>query len=58
MQRVALAALFGVIAVSLGAVAVWAALEGGRAWVIALTAGALGLWMADLSRRAVPPRRE
>ena len=33
------------IAVSLGAVAVWAALEGGRAWVIALAAAALALWM-------------
>jgi hypothetical protein len=58
MQRVALAVLFGAIAVSLVAVAVWAGLEGGRAWVIALAAAALGLWMADLARRVVPRRRE
>jgi hypothetical protein len=58
MQRVAMAVLFGAIAVSLVGVAVWAGLEGGRAWVIALAAAALGLWMADLARRAVPPRRE
>ena len=36
MQRSALALLFGVIALSLGAIAVWSALAGGRAWVIAL----------------------
>lgn len=58
MQRVALAVLFGAIAVSLVAVAVWAGLEGGRAWVIALTAAALGLWMADLARRVLPRGRE
>ncbi len=54
MQRFALAALFAVIALSLALVAVWSALEGGRAWVIALTAGALALWMADLARRTWP----
>jgi len=58
VQRVALAALFGVIALSLGAVAVWSALEGGRAWIVALAAAALALWMADLARRAAPRRRE
>jgi hypothetical protein len=58
VQRAALAGLFAVIAVSLGAIAVWAALSGGRAWVVALAAGALALWMGDLARRAVPSRRE
>jgi len=54
MQRVALALLFAVIAASLALVAAWSALEGGRAWVVALTAGALALWMGDLARRAWP----
>ncbi len=58
MQRLALAILFSAIAVSLGAVAVWAALAGGRAWVVALAAGALALWMGDLARKAIPTRRE
>ena len=34
-------------------IAVFSALEGGRAWVIALAAGALALWLADLARRAL-----
>ena len=51
MQRRALGALFAVIAVSLGLVAVWAALSGGRAWVVAFAAGALALWMGDSARR-------
>ena len=58
VQRLALTGLFGTIALALGAVAVWAALEGGRAWVIALTSAALALWMADLARKVAPTRRE
>ena len=58
MQRLALAVLFAVIALALAAVAVWSALEGGRAWVIALASGGLALWMADLARRAGSRRRE
>jgi hypothetical protein len=54
MQRRALGLLFAAIALSLGGVAVWAALEGGRAWVVALAAAALALWMADLARHAWP----
>ena len=54
MQRYALAGLFSVIAVSLALVAVWSALEGGRAWVIALAAAAIALWMGDLARRVWP----
>ncbi len=58
VQRRALGLLFGAISVSLGAVAVWAALEGGRAWIVALAAAALAVWMADLARRAWPFGRE
>ncbi len=57
MQRYALATLFSAIAVSLAAIAAWSALEGGRAVVIALAAGALALWMADVARRTWPRRR-
>jgi len=53
-QRRALALLFSAIAVSLALIAAWSALEGGRAWVIALTAGALALWMGDVARRTWP----
>lgn len=56
MQRVALTVLFAVIATALALVAVWSASAGGRAWVIALAAGVLALWMGDLARRAAPPR--
>jgi hypothetical protein len=56
MQRYALAALFAAIAVSLGLVAVWAALEGGRAWIVALAAAAIAFWMGDLARRVWPSR--
>jgi hypothetical protein len=58
VQRIALVILFSAIALSLGALALWAALSGGRAWIVALTAGALALWMGDLARRAIPTRRE
>ena len=54
MQRYALAGLFSVIAVSLGLIAVWSALEGGRALVVALAAAAIALWMGDLARRVWP----
>ena len=54
MQRYALAALFSVIALSLALIAAWSALEGGRAWVIALAAAAIACWMGDLARRVWP----
>jgi len=57
MQRYALATLFSVIAVSLALIAGWSALEGGRAWVVALAAGALALWMGDTARRTWPRRK-
>jgi hypothetical protein len=33
--------------------ALYAALEGGKAWVIALAAAGLGLWLGDLGRRGL-----
>jgi hypothetical protein len=52
-QRRALGLLFAVLAAGLAAVAVFSALEGGRAWVVAFAAGVIALWLADLSRRAL-----
>jgi hypothetical protein len=57
VHRRALGLLFAVLAAGLVAIAILAALEGGRAWVIAAAAGAVGLWMGDLARRALVPRR-
>ena len=54
MQRRALSLLFPVIAISLGGLAVYAVLSGGRAIVIGLAAAGLALWMADLARKAWP----
>ena len=53
MQRRLLGLLFLVLALGLGLVALFSALEGGGAWVIALAAAALALWMGDLARRAL-----
>jgi hypothetical protein len=57
VHRRALGILFAVLASGLGLVAVFSALEGGGAWVIALAAAALALWLADLARRSLGPRR-
>jgi hypothetical protein len=57
VQRQLLGLLFALLALGLGLVAVYAAVEGGSAWVIALTAAAVALWMADLARRALIRRR-
>jgi hypothetical protein len=54
VQRRALSLLFAVIAISMGALAVYAILSGGRAVVIGIAALGLGLWMADLSRKVWP----
>jgi hypothetical protein len=56
MHRRALGVLFAVLATGLGLIAVLSALEGGRAWVVALAAGALALWMFGLAYRALVPR--
>ena len=41
------------LALSLGLVALFSAREGGSAWVIALAAAALAVWLGDLARRAL-----
>ena len=53
MQRTLLGVLFSLIAVALALIALYAARAGGGAWIIALAAGALAVWMADLARRAL-----
>ena len=53
VQRRLLGVLFAGLAAGLGLVAFYAALEGGAAWVIALAAAALAVWLADLARRAL-----
>ncbi len=53
VHRRALGLLFAVLAAGLSTIAVFSALEGGRAWVIALAAGALGVWMGSLSLRTL-----
>ena len=57
MQRRLLGLLFVALALGLGLVAVFAALEGGSAWVIAAAAAALALWLGDLARRVLAVRR-
>jgi uncharacterized membrane protein len=52
-QRLALALLFSGLALGLGAVGFFSALAGGRAWIIAVAAVGLALWLADLARRSV-----
>jgi hypothetical protein len=53
VQRRALGLLFAALALGLGAVAVFSALAGGRAWIVAVAAAALALWLADLARKAI-----
>jgi hypothetical protein len=57
MQRRLLGLLFAALALALGLVALFSALEGGSAWVIAVAAAALALWLGDLARRALARRR-
>ena len=57
VHRRALGLLFAVLASGLLAIAVFSALEGGRAWVIAVAAAAVGVWMGDLARRALARTR-
>jgi hypothetical protein len=57
VQRTLLGVLFSVLAAGLALIAVYAALAGSSAWVIALAAGALAVWMGDLARRALVRRR-
>ena len=57
VQRRALGLLFSVLAVGLALIALFSALEGGRAWVIALAAAAIAIWMGGLARRALVRKR-
>ena len=57
VQRRLLGILFALLAAGLGLVAVFSALEGGSAWVIALAAAALAVWLGDLARRALMRKR-
>jgi hypothetical protein len=57
VHRRALGLLFTALSAGLVAIAILSALEGGRAWVLALSAAALGVWMGDLARRSLGPRR-
>jgi len=57
VHRRAVGLLFVVLASGLGLVAVYSALEGGGAWVVAIAAAVIALWLADLARRALLPRR-
>ena len=53
MHRRALGLLFAVLSAGLGLIALFSALEGGGAWVIALAAAAIAVWMGDLARRSL-----
>jgi hypothetical protein len=57
VQRTLLGVLFSILAAGLALIAVYAALAGGRAWVVALAAGALAAWMGDVARRVLVRRR-
>jgi len=57
VQRTLLGVLFSILAAGLALIAVYAALAGGRAWVVALAAGALAAWMGDFARRVLVRRR-
>jgi hypothetical protein len=57
MHRRALGLLFLVLAGGLALIALLSARQGGGAWVIALAAAALALWMGDLARRILVRRR-
>jgi hypothetical protein len=53
VQRRALGVLFLILGLALVAIGVWSAVEGGRAWIVAVSAAALGVWLADVGRRAL-----
>jgi hypothetical protein len=57
VQRRLLGVLFALLAAGFALIAVFSALEGGRAFVIALAAAVLAVWMGGLSRRALQRRR-
>ena len=53
VRRRPLGALFLVLAAGFAGVGFVAAREGGRAWVIAIAAAALAVWMAEMAFRAL-----
>jgi hypothetical protein len=53
VRRRPLGALFLVLAAGFAGIGFIAAREGGRAWVIAIAAGALAVWMGELAFRAL-----
>ena len=53
MRRRPLGALFVVLAVAFAVVAVYAALAGGGAWIVAAAAGVLALWMGESAYRSL-----
>ena len=53
VQRRALGLLFALLALGLAAVGVLSALAGGRAWIVAVAAVGIAIWLADLARRTL-----
>ena len=53
MRRRPLGALFALLAACFAAVAVYAAVSGGTAWVITAVAGVLALWMGESAFRSL-----
>ena len=51
-RRPSLGVLFTLIAAGLAAIAVYAALAGGTAWVVAITSALLAAWMGEQALRA------
>jgi hypothetical protein len=51
-SRPSLGVLFGLIAAGFAAIALYAALAGGTAWVVAVAAALLALWMGEQAVRA------
>ena len=52
-KRPSLGALFVLLAAGFAGIAFYAAQAGGQAWVIAVAAGVLALWMGELAFRAL-----
>jgi hypothetical protein len=55
VRRRSLGALFAALGAGFLAIGIYAALQGGSAWVIAVACAALGAWMGELSYRAFRP---
>lgn len=57
VQRRLLGLLFAVLAAGLALIALYSALSGGAALVVAFAAAVLAIWMGDLARRVLVRRR-